>query len=67
MKQHVAKVTCFYQLRRLHQIRRRVGAEVTNYATRTGFHHISARLLQLRLGQRLAVHMSLYNEFKTLQ
>jgi len=30
MKQHVAKVaaTCFYHLRRLHQIRRRVGAEV---------------------------------------
>jgi len=27
-----------------------------NYATRTGFHHISAWLLQLRLGQRPAVH-----------
>ena len=31
MKQHVAKVaaTCYYQLRRLRQIRRRVGREVT--------------------------------------
>ena len=31
MKQHVAEVaaTCFYHLRRLRQIRRRVGAEVT--------------------------------------
>ena len=32
MKQHVSKVaaTCFYQLRRLRQIRRRVGQDVTS-------------------------------------
>jgi len=31
MKQHVTKVAaiCYYRLRRLHQIRRRVGSEVT--------------------------------------
>ena len=53
-KKHVTKVTaiCFYYLRRLRQIRRRVSAEETTQLV----NRISARLLQLRLGRRPAEH-----------
>ena len=61
MKQHVCKVAaaCFYQLRRLHQIRRRVGQDVT---TRLVLALVTSRLdycnvglLQLGSGKSTAV------------
>ena len=57
MKQHFCKVAaaCFYQLRRLRQIRRRVGQDVSHYTSGPGPRNFPVGLLQLGSGKSTAV------------